>query len=90
MSNGEKVFHNLFKDLPPPDPTKIEWDHATSRKKIYPEIADQLDCLYKDIDNGLFGKEAKTGSFYLAIKQVKETHPVGSIHKPYKNIKVSK
>ena len=48
-----------------------KWD----REAAYPEIKEQLDKLYHDIDGGLLGEDAKTGSWYLAIKEVKDDNP---------------
>ena len=48
-----------------------KWDREAS----YPEIKEQLDKLYHDIDGGLLGEDAKTGSWYLAIKEVKDDNP---------------
>jgi len=79
-------FQNLFANLPPPDPRLIEWNHGIARSKLYPDIKNQLDMLWHDIDNGLLGDQAKTGTFYTTIKQVKETHPVGTIFKPYADL----
>lgn len=79
-------FQELFADLPPADPRKIEWDHGTARTKLYPNLEEQLDKLYKDIDAGLFGDQAKTGQFYQTLKEVKETYPKGEIVKPYADL----
>ena len=38
----------------------------------YPNIPDQLDKLYHDIDDEKFGADAKTGTWYLAIKATKD------------------
>ena len=40
----------------------------------YPQ-GEQLDKLWHDIDGGKLGADAKTGSWYLAIKQVKDDNP---------------
>ena len=48
---------------------------SQSRKTEYPSIAEQLDLLWHDIDNGLFGESAKTGTWYLAVKAVKDKYP---------------
>ena len=45
------------------------------RENAYPEIKEQLDKLFHDIDGGLLGEDAKTGSWYLAIKEVKDDNP---------------
>jgi len=47
-------------------------DHEFARMGAYPEIAEQLGMLYKDIEAGLFGESAKTGSFYQVIKKTKD------------------
>ena len=43
--------------------------------KTYPAIVDQLDQLFRDITAGKFGNDAKTGEWYIAIKEVKDTNP---------------
>ena len=45
------------------------------RANAYPQIAEQLDKLFHDIDGGLLGEDAKTGSLYLALKEVKDDNP---------------
>ena len=40
----------------------------------YKSLPDQLDQLYHDIDDGKFGADAKTGSWYAAIKAVKDKY----------------
>jgi hypothetical protein len=49
--------------------------HIADRVSCYPQIAEQLDKLWHDIHSGLFGEPAKTGSFYLTIKAVKDEFP---------------
>jgi len=48
---------------------------ATNKDNVYPNIGLQLDMLWHDIDNGLLGEQAKTGSFYNAILSVKQQNP---------------
>lgn len=45
------------------------------RKAEYPSLEEQLDKLFHDIDGGLLGEDAKTGSLYLALKAVKDNNP---------------
>ena len=45
------------------------------RKSQYPSLEVQLDKLFHDIDDGLLGEDAKTGSLYLALKEVKDDNP---------------
>jgi hypothetical protein len=54
---------------------RIGAPEATDYSNIYPNIAEQLDRLWHDIDAGLLGAQAKTGDFYLAIKSVKDANP---------------
>ena len=42
------------------------------RDRKYPELGEQFDLLFKDIDSG---KVNKDGGFYKAIKGVKDAHP---------------
>jgi hypothetical protein len=44
------------------------------RARKYPDIKDQLDMLYKDIDKGLLGDTAKASAFYTTIKAVKDAN----------------
>ena len=54
---------------------KTSNNYAGKRKDYYPSLLKQLDLLYHDIDSGKFGDAAKTGSFYLARKAVKDKYP---------------
>ena len=45
------------------------------REEGYNNIADQLDQLWHDIDNGKFGEDAKTGIWYNGIKSTKAAYP---------------
>ena len=42
------------------------------RDRKYPELGEQFDLLFKDINSG---KVSKDGGFYKAIKAVKDKHP---------------
>lgn len=52
-------------------------DHPEGNKSTpsYPNINEQLDMLWHDIDDGKFGTDAKTSSFYTSIKNVKDSNP---------------
>ena len=58
---------------------KIYRVHGKTGEEVetYPSIVEQLDKLWHDIDGGKLGADAKTGSWYLAIKQVKDESPKG-------------
>ena len=47
-------------------------------KPPYASIGDQLDMLWHDIDSGKLGDTAKTGTWYLAVKKVKDDFPKDS------------
>ena len=47
---------------------------STKRLRYYPYIVDQLDALWHDIDEGKLGADAKTGTWYLALKTVKDKY----------------
>ena len=42
------------------------------RDRQYPELGEQFDLLFKDINEGTLDK---TGGFYTEIKAVKDAHP---------------
>ncbi len=48
---------------------------AQKRAKYYTLLREQLDNLFHDIDSGKFGDAAKTGTFYLGRKAVKDKYP---------------
>lgn len=48
-----------------------ELEYRYNRYLEYPQIREQLGWLWHDIDQGLFGTEAKQGQFYQAIQAVK-------------------
>ena len=54
---------------------KYKSDRTTFGVKIYPQIPEQLDQLFRDITAGKFGDDAKTGEWYIAIKAVKDANP---------------
>tara|TARA_B100000614_G_scaffold250728_1_gene261317 strand:- start:494 stop:781 length:288 start_codon:yes stop_codon:yes gene_type:complete len=41
----------------------------------YPNLKEQFDQLFRDINAGKFGEDAKTGEWYIAIKAVKDANP---------------
>ncbi len=56
---------------------QYQGQHIPERGARYPSIKDQLDKLWHDIDAGFFGDTAKGGTFYQAIKAVKNEFPKG-------------
>ena len=65
---GEEIVEEVKRE------EKIWWEYEYERKreKHYPTIEHQLDLLFHDIEEGRLDK---TGSFYRAIKSVKEKYP---------------
>lgn len=45
------------------------------RNRKYPDVKEQLDMLFKDIESGLLGPAAKSSSFYTTIKTIKDNNP---------------
>ncbi len=55
---------------------KAELDkHVHPRQISYGNLEEQLDMLYKDIDDGVFGANAKKGAWYKHIKAIKDANP---------------
>jgi len=54
---------------------KYKNDRTINGTKIYPNVKEQLDQLFRDVAAGKFGDDAKTGEWYIAIKDVKDSNP---------------
>ena len=48
---------------------------GTATTSGYAVITEQLDQLYRDINAGKFGADAKTGEWFVGITSVKIAHP---------------
>ena len=76
----DKIYWiNGYKGLPIDDVKKKYDELVEEYKKLqyqrdrkYPDLGEQFDLLFKDIDSG---KVSKDGGFYKAIKAVKDAHP---------------
>ena len=55
--------------------TKSGATYSTKRQLYYTLIEEQLDLLYHDITSGKLGEDAKTSTFYLGRKAVKDKYP---------------
>ena len=55
--------------------TKYITDRQINGTVIYDGISEQLDQLFRDVDSGKFGADAKTGDWYIAVKKVKDANP---------------
>ena len=51
------------------------WEVPYEWARAYPDVGEQLDQLFWDIDAGKLGADAKTGDWYLAVKKVKDDFP---------------
>tara|TARA_B100000085_G_C18245557_1_gene391712 strand:- start:78 stop:524 length:447 start_codon:yes stop_codon:yes gene_type:complete len=58
------------------------YEYSRIRKEKYGSVSNQLDLLYKDIESGLFGDSAKTGSWFTHVKTIKENYPKQSHEDP--------
>jgi hypothetical protein len=70
----EADYHYNFQDreIQKVEPTPAPYDLA--RRMEYPDVADQLDMLFHDMETGLVpGKE--TSAWYATVKSVKESYP---------------
>ena len=80
-SNGKRVQvtedfeHDSSVDTPTYVANRINAPEGDHSKPSYPGIAEQLDLLWHDINDGKLGDTAKTSSFYTTIKNVKDSSP---------------
>ena len=54
---------------------KYKTDRTTDGSTKYDTIGNQLDQLYRDINAGKFGSDAKTGEWFVGITSVKTANP---------------
>ena len=54
---------------------KYKNDRQFDGAKIYPNLSEQFDKLFRDVASGKFGDAAKEGEWYISIKEVKESNP---------------
>ena len=76
--NGDKVYWEQSKV----DAARVELDKLNYRNDrrvglstTYPSLYEQFDQLYRDINAGKFGADAKTGEWFVGITSVKTAHP---------------
>ena len=77
-ANGDKVYWEQSKV----DAARVELDKLNYRNDrrvglstTYPSLYEQFDQLYRDINAGKFGADAKTGEWFVGITSVKTAHP---------------
>lgn len=49
--------------------------YQRDRLQEYPQLGEQLDMLWHDINNGTLGDAAKNSNWYRSIKAIKDSHP---------------
>ena len=49
--------------------------YATKRAFYYPLLGEQFDLFWHAIDGDEFGADAKTSTFYIELKAVKDKYP---------------
>ena len=77
-ANGDKGYWERSKV----DAARVELDKLNYRNDrrvglstTYPSLYEQFDQLYRDINAGKFGADAKTGEWFVGITSVKTAHP---------------
>ena len=77
-ANGDKVYWEQSKV----DAARVELDKLSYRNDrqvglttTYASLQEQLDQLYRDVNAGKFGADAKTGEWFVGITSVKTAHP---------------
>ena len=76
--DGNRVYWEQSKV----DAARVELDKLSYRNDrqvglstTYPSLYEQFDQLYRDINAGKFGADAKTGEWFVGITSVKTAHP---------------
>lgn len=69
----------VIKGIEPPlknsDPNKDLPSYVRNRKVLYKTVTDQLDMLFKDVQDGLFGESAKQSKWFKHVDQIKNSVP---------------
>ena len=69
----EKKLEQLIVTYQDVENSSYEYSEAIEGRKLeYPSLEQQLDLLFKDIDNNTLDK---TGDFYTTLKAVKDNNP---------------
>tara|TARA_Y100000114_G_C11682566_1_gene289322 strand:- start:17 stop:322 length:306 start_codon:yes stop_codon:yes gene_type:complete len=53
----------------------IHGKDSDGNSTTYLGMGEQFDQLFRDVDSGKFGEDAKKGEWYIAIKKVKDANP---------------
>ena len=71
LDDLKRINEEALKILEP----STDWVRPHEWAREYPELGEQLDTLYKDVDAGKFGADAKTSTWFTDIKKVKDDTP---------------
>lgn len=72
---SEEDYAQSIEDLKNSLLNDYNFGYIEARQVAYKSVTDQLDQLYKAVDAGLFGEDAKTAEWYTDIKTVKTDNP---------------
>jgi len=80
VNNVREEFSTADYDQAKTDLGNAKWEeqqfgYIQARQQEYKSIPDQLDQLWKAVDAGLFGDDAKTAEWYTDIQTVKTDNP---------------
>jgi len=75
MEFSEADYDQAITDLANSKWNDQQFGYIQARQEAYKSIPDQLDQIYKAVDAGLFGDDAKTAEWYTDIKTVKTDNP---------------
>ena len=75
MEFSEADYNQAITDLANSKWNDQQFGYIQARQEAYKSIGDQLDQIYKAVDAGLFGDDAKTAEWYTDIKTVKTDNP---------------
>ena len=76
--DGNKVFWEQSKvDAARAELNKLSYrsERQVGLTTTYPSLYEQFDQLYRDINAGKFGADAKTGEWFVGISSVKTAFP---------------
>jgi hypothetical protein len=73
--NKEEFINTIKTDKMLTETLLCETSSYFFRINEYGEIGSQLDMIYKDIENGIFGEKAKESTWFNFIKNIKAKFP---------------
>jgi len=86
----EPLFEEILSEVDRMENLYAFYEYSRNRKQNYKNISDQLDLLYQDINSGLFGDSAKTGSWFTHVKSIKDEFPKETHEDPNTFVRVKR